>query len=294
MNRIVAVLLFLLSFGAVSAAAELPCPSLGSDEEKVTFADYVIRTVRSEDFEGCFEVRKSGILVHSETGATKYHIGNNINGKNLKGFPPIPEIKVGTDITGNGIPNLIVSAWSGGAHCCFSFIVLELGKTFKIASRIDAGDSGLAHFEDINHDGKYVFISNDWIFAYWRTSFASSPAPRVILRPKRYGNGDLRYELALDLMRKPATDEQFKSAVEDVRADDEWSSGVPPQLWKEMLNFIYTGNPNLAWRLLDQSWPKEKPGKGGFLGAFCDRLKYSHYWYGGISQLLKGAPPDCF
>ncbi len=241
-------------------------------------------------------MRKAGVLVHGETHAMKYHIGNNINGENLKGFPPIPEIKAGTDITGNGIPNVIVSAWSGGAHCCFSFIVLELGKTFKVAARINAKHSDLAHFEDINHDGKFVFVGNDWTFAYWRTSFMQSPAPRVILRPERYDNGSVAYNLALDLMQKPApTDKRFESAVQEVRGDDAWrSGGVPPRLWGEMLDFIYAGNPTLAWKLLDQSWPKEKAGKGGFLGAFCDRLESSEYWHGDISNRLKDSPPDCF
>jgi hypothetical protein len=269
---------------------------VGSNEEKVAFADYVVRAVRSSDDEGCLEVQKANVVVYSERKAMQYRIGNNVNAENLKGYPLIPEIKAGTDITGNLIPNLIVSAWTGGAHCCFSFIVLELGKIFKVASRIEAEHSDLAHFEDIKHDGRYVFVGNDWAFAYWHTDFGQSPAPTVILRPEKDSDGDTQYKLALDLMRKPVpTDKQFAAAVQKIRADKAWrSENVPPQLWGQMANFIYSGHPTLAWKLLDQAWPKEKSGKRGFLGAFCDRLENSHYWYGGISDLLKNAPADCF
>jgi len=291
LNILAPVLLGLTSYGSFVYAANPTCHFV-SAVQKTTFADYVVRVGNSVEGDGCLEVHKAGVLVHSESDAMKYGLGNNINGEQPKGLPPIPEIKPGTDITGNGIPNLIVSAWTGGAHCCFSFIVLELGTKFRIAARINAMHSDMAHFE--NHYGRYVFVGNDWTFAYWHAGFAQSPAPTIILKPTG-SDGYSRYQLALDLMRKAAPSEkQFESAIQEIRADDAWSSGgVPPQLWGKMAEFIYTGQPVFAWKLLDQSWPADRPGKGGFLGAFCERIKASDYGYE-LSNVLKDSPSDCF
>ena len=154
-------------------------------------------------------MRKNGSLIYRKNEASAYSIGNNI-----EGAPGIAVIKPGTDVTGSGQPEVIVGSWSGGAHCCFSFQILQLGRDFRVLAKLDAKDSGGAHFEDINHDGKYEFIANDWTFAYWRTSFAESPAPEVILRPKPAESGYVDYQLALDLMRKPApTQEQLDGLI---------------------------------------------------------------------------------
>jgi hypothetical protein len=76
---------------------------------------------------------------------------------------------VGTDITGAGKPNAIVSDWSGGAHCCFTLRIFELGKQFKEIAKIEAGHSDGAKFVDLDHDGFYEFEGNDWAFAYWES-----------------------------------------------------------------------------------------------------------------------------
>jgi len=176
-------------------------------------------------------------------------------------------------------------------------MILELGKQFSEVAEIRADHSAGAHFEDLRHDGKYEFVAEDWAFAYWHASFAYSPVPAVVLMPDEKGvlNYYL-YHLALDLMERPApTATEFDSLVNKVKQASDWhEGGVPPELWGEMLDLIYTGHPPLAWKLLDQSWPEEKPGKNGFIGAFCDRLGQSRYW-ADLSTLLSDshAPPDC-
>ena len=60
-----------------------------------------------------------------------------------------------------------------------------------------------------------------------------------------------------------------------------------------MLNLIYTGHPERAWYVFDRSWPTKKPGEGGFLGAFCERLSDSDY-FDDLSDTLKKHPADCF
>ena len=91
---------------------------------------------------GCVEVRNGGKLIYSKSDASACYIGNNI-----EGGPGIPDIKLGIDVTGSGSPEMIIGHWTGGAHCCFGFTVLELGKELRVVAELDAKDSGGAHFE---------------------------------------------------------------------------------------------------------------------------------------------------
>jgi len=284
---VAAGILLAITLSVPAHAEQSPCPAHGTDEHRVAINQYTLRTLRT-DYQGCLEVRKDGRIVYRRDADESYTIGNNI-----EGAPGIPVIKPGTDMTASGEPQVIVGSWSGGAHCCYKFEVLQLGKEFRVVAELDAQDSGGAHFEDIDHDGKYEFVANDWAFAYWRTSFAESPAPKIILRPIAGTNDSDPYHLALDLMRKPAPSQtEFESKIAKIKSDEEWNHHVPPALWGGMLELIYSGHADLAWELFDRAWPSKKPGKYGFLGAFCERLSNSHYVYD-LSGWLKGAPADC-
>lgn len=254
---------------------ELPCPLGRNLTEEVKYGEYTIRTYRYPDPEGCLRISKGGKLVFSLTG-WQFQIG-----KNSFRDPGIP---VGTDLTGAGIPNAIVTEWTGGAHCCFLLHVFELGEKFKQIAAIDAGHSDGAKFVDLDHDGFYEFQGNDWEFAYWRTSFMQSPAPRIVLK---YRDG--RFRLAYELMKKPGLlPEEFAAIVSEVKSEKEWADsvssncemdcGVPVALWKNMLEFIYTGHPDLAWQLFDQSWPLARKDKSEFAKDFCGQLSNSQYW----------------
>jgi len=111
--------------------------------------------------------------------------------------------EMGKNITGNGIPNLVISEWTGGAHCCSNFYIFEIGARFRFLAKIEAGHGDMSHFANLDGDGNLEFVGADWTFAYWRTSFAESPAPEIILRFAAGG-----YRLAEDLMRKPAVSRQ--------------------------------------------------------------------------------------
>jgi len=45
-----------------------------------------------------------------------------------------------------------------------------------------------------------------------------------------------------------------------------------------MLDLIYTGNMNAAWKFFDKAWVKRVKGKDKFLREFREQLKTSPYW----------------
>jgi len=91
-----------------------------------------------------------------------------------------PRLPIGTFVTGDGTPDLIVGSWTGGAHCCYNYTILSLGKLFKNLGTIHGLDSSFS-FKDLDGDGVFEAVGPDFNFRYWHECFAYSPAPLVIL-----------------------------------------------------------------------------------------------------------------
>lgn len=58
--------------------------------------------------------------------------------------------------------------------------------------------------------------------------------------------------------------------------DSKWAA--PFEMWGEMLDLIYSGNMDSAWKLCDLSWPVKHPGKAIFLREFKKELATSPYY----------------
>jgi hypothetical protein len=86
----------------------------------------------------------------------------------------------GRDINGDGIRDLVVSAWSGGAHCCYSSGVYSVGEEVRPLLLLETGNCGPGEFEDLDGNGTQEFITCDDQWAYTYCSFADSPMPRVV------------------------------------------------------------------------------------------------------------------
>ncbi len=250
---------------------ELSFEPKGQMQEEKSFGDYVVRTYRNDEgiSGGSLEILRKGVRVHAAHGH-RFQIGSI-----YEEDKPYSLINIGTDITGDGRPNLVVSEWTGGAHCCFLFHLFEIGSRFRHIQTINTEHSGSADFENLDNDPALEFRTNDWTFAYWRTGFASSPAPKVILKYK----GE-KYGMAYDLMQKPSLSyDELVQQVKDIGASEEWEKKQPPvMLWSKMLDLIYAGNMFQAWVLFEVSWPDRIDGKEDFLKDFKSRLASSPYW----------------
>jgi len=121
---------------------------LGEPQEK-KFGDYTIRIYgdpNDEGSEGSLEILKLGTRVYASQ-----HASFQIDGT---GAP------IGADVTGAGMPDLVVKEYSGGAHCCTSFEVFELGGSFHKVANIEQGDCDGGKFQRQNDSG-YLFYGCD-------------------------------------------------------------------------------------------------------------------------------------
>lgn len=166
------------------------------------------------------------------------------------------------------------------------FMSWSYGEPVREVAVIHVQDSDDSYFLDLDHNGRYDVSAQDYTFAYWHASFGDSPAPKIVLR---FNGSD--YELALDLMRKPVpSKDELKKVVLAIRAG--WKSEFPePLLWKTMLDLIYTGHSDLAWKVVSQAWGSSRGLPRKFLEGFCDQLANSPY-FGQLRPTLADAPCD--
>lgn len=86
------------------------------------------------------------------------------------------------DLDHIGQPNVVLNLYTGGAHCCSvqQIFTFDPGTMTYAETERDFGDPG-ARIEDLNHDGRFEFVTADDRFAYAFTDFAASGLPLQIL-----------------------------------------------------------------------------------------------------------------
>jgi len=198
-----------------------------------------------------------------------------------------PEISVGADMTNDGIPDLLIEGFSGGAHCCFTHYVFSMGTEIHEIAELDTRDAGTT-FRNVDGEPDLEALSADVTFAYWYTSFAESPMPAITFK---YRDG--HYRLAPDLMRAPQiSEDELSEAADEIVHSDRWGPPDPaypndpqmaanyePRLWEVMLDLIYSGHYARAVLFFEQAWPEAQPGKEKFRYEFFEcQLRRSRYW----------------
>jgi len=157
----------------------------------------------------------------------------------------------GTDLTGEGHPDVIIETYTGGAHCCFSTVVYDLGPTLTRVLETPASNCG-GRFEDLDGDGVAEFVTCDDLFAYVYCAYAASPAVTVILKYEA-GRG---YIPASPRFASLYADEitAHRQMAENAVTDDlgEWDGTPKCSVLPPVLDYLYTGQPDRAWEALDQ------------------------------------------
>ncbi len=255
----------------------------------ITVKQYVFATYEN-DAGACLQVKSAGkvIVRHTSEFPEAFTIGQHSD--SMYNFPPIAN---GTDVTGRGHPDIIVSEYSGGAHCCMTHYVFELEPQFKLLATLYDADDDLAHFQRAA-DGHYDYITADWTFAYWPDCFACSPSALVKLRWIDDNNGG-GFHLAIDKMQKPApTPTQWNRALSEAQkaVNNHDINSIGTTMWQTVLNLIYGGHSDLAWKFVDTLGPKAQQKPLPTVSDFCSLLKKSLYWPD-LKPTLKDTPAAC-
>jgi len=280
---------------ASEGLAQTPAKTCAAKDQSgaLTLHGYTFRVYGNEE-KACLKVFLEGKQVYSgvEEGGTMT-LGKIGDSTSPGGVAP------GTDVTGRGRPDVVVSYYSGGAHCCEDLLVFELEPKFSMLARIALGNADGSVFKQDPKDRRYRLETADNIFAYWHMSFAGSPLVGVLLEAADDGRGEVRFRLATEKMHKPTpTEDEWrrtdlrlaKEAFRPGEAIDNYYAGAG--LWSPMLDRIYASQDAWAWKTLDAAWPAKRPGKEAFLKEFCQMLKDSPYW-SDLKPTITNAPAVC-
>jgi hypothetical protein len=251
------------------------CSAGRSATSETTFRQYVIRIFgdpESDIPDGCVEVMQDGARVWS------YELGNivwfELGGvwRDDEQARPLP---LGKDVTGSGVPNIVIRWIRGRGSCCVGLVVVAVGDRFRFLTVLDLGRADAAYFTDLKRDSRVELVTWDPVWTCWGTTCAQSAAPEIVLQ---YRDG--RFRLANDLMRRPPpTAPELEARLQRIAAAPrDGDKRLPSELWKQMLDLIYSGNAAAAWALLDRAWPAGQEGKGQFLSSFQRQLATSEYW----------------
>ena len=208
--------------------------------------------------------------------------------------------KIGEDVIGLGAPTLVARRFSGGAHCCFSLIILVLGDQFRALPQIDLLDSESVRFKALKPGAPLSFSTDDFSFGYWWAPFSDSAAAPVV---RSYNSSTGRYEGDPDLMRAPApTPEEMEKLIAAAIAAEhqtlnDGQSFVPYDVTSPILKLVYTGHVPEARRFLEKAWIGPPKNRELYWSDLTEcQLRKSDYWpaVAQLNGLPASAPvPPC-
>src|SRR3989338_1950874 len=165
------------------------CREAPTTIEKRTYGSYQIEIASAGD-QSCqiLEIKKSGKLVYerAEIG-THFYFGDTLSEQG----------RAFQRLTGKKAPNLVVSEWTGGMHCCYLLHIFELGADFKKVGELGGGNFG-PELRDLDKDGVPEVVLRDDVLAEVFSCFADSATGRVIVQYSPNG-----YRVAANYMKRP-------------------------------------------------------------------------------------------
>jgi hypothetical protein len=157
----------------------------------------------------------------------------------------------GSDVTGEGNPDVIIETFTGGAHCCFSTIVYDLGPTLNQVLKTRESNCG-GGFEDLDGDAIPEFITCDDLFAYVYCPYASSPMVQAVLQYDPAQGyvpvGPYFSHLYTEAIAQH-TDMAQNAVPEEL---GEWDQTTKCAVLPLILDYLYTGQADQAWTKLNE------------------------------------------
>lgn len=219
-----------------------------------------------------FEVIKKGEVIMSKEAGDQESFAVGIEGKE-KALP-----KIGMDLTGDSKPDMVLKTRSEKDSCSNIYSLFSIGDDMQLLAEIRGLQDGI-EFKDLDSDKIPELLGRDCTFLDWWASLGTPPAPKIVLSYIE-GTG---YIVASDLMRKDPPEDTVMQEYAD------GCKGKPiSKVWSYMLDLIYTGSGDTAWKFYDmvefdseaQATNEEgnKADKQEYLEAFKEHLSTSPYW----------------
>jgi hypothetical protein len=168
----------------------------------------------------------------------------------------------GQDATGDGIPDVVLKAYSGGAHCCWTYYVISLGSKPGLVKKFE-NNRDAVFFRD-KESGRIVMSTLDGAFDYFDgLCHACTPFPDVYLRLDGTNLIDIspefvtHYDEIIAENRKTLTAEERHRlrVLTEKPSDAEPAQGAVHRALMIVLAYLYSGREAQARQALQELWP---------------------------------------
>ncbi len=166
------------------------------------------------------------------------------------------------DINGDGNPDLVFEAYTGGAHCCWTYWIVSPTDEPALLAYFE-NERG-ASFDDTDGDGRIEIWTTDGAFDYFDDlSHADTPFPTVVLEldGREFRNISSRFRASYEKEITQARRQLRRSGLTDIVVARDRSFG-DYFVWKQsvleiVFAYLYSGREHHAWKTIDKMWPAD-------------------------------------
>jgi hypothetical protein len=172
----------------------------------------------------------------------------------------------GTDINGDGKPELVIAGFSGGERCCFTYTIVELSATAQVLRSI-ASNTAL-NFEK-QEDGSVLIKGKDSSMDYFLVPHPMAVIPQVYLQMQGDTLRDVsaqfqpQYDKLIDEARSQLAAADLDKFRQSRYNDKMFTDQLPTvrRVLVIILDYLYSGREEQAWKTLDEMWPASDQGR---------------------------------
>lgn len=168
----------------------------------------------------------------------------------------------GYDVNGDGIPDVVLEAYSGGAHCCWTFYVISLGSKPGLITKFENNHDAAFFWNKENR--RIEIATRDGNFDYFDgLCHACTPLPLVYLRLDGRTLLDIssqyltEYDEMIAENRKALTTDELRR-LRDLKTNPSDAAGPDGTVAKALmivLAYLYSGREAQAREALHSMWP---------------------------------------
>ena len=169
---------------------------------------------------------------------------------------------VGDDVNGDGIPDVVLQAYSGGAHCCWTYYVISLGSKPGLIKKFENNRDAAFFWNKENR--RIEIATRDGNFDYFDgLCHACTPFPVVYLRLDGSDLADISpssvddYDDIISQNQKGLTARGLRHlrTLKGNPSDDEGARKTIYRALSIVFAYLYSGRDTQAHQVLQKMWP---------------------------------------